>query len=211
MNQGSPYTGEQRFDDRIFHLTGTSVLTAAKDTALPAFAELVAEPSGYIDHGTIVNQIVTLNVEVSTETVDQGRVPTAKRYYLSGQKGSATGQMQEYQPEMISLASGGTGTPETSDESNTPYAGGVLRVDIGGRLGVERRILLVDQHDPDAVAGADEPYVQYWHTNSNVQSGGSYTRAEVKAYFVIPFTYNFLSMPESGVNLLLKFYAIPNV
>lgn len=192
------YDGAQRFD-RIFHLSGTRVLTGDIEAVLPTLAELTSEPSGFVDHGTITGQIVQITVTVNKDSVDVGRNPTPERFYQTGQTGTVTGQMQEYQPEMISLAAGGDGTPET-------VTGG-QRVVIGGQLGTERRLLLVDDFDPEALASPREPWVQYWYWGE-AQGGGSYTRAAEKLYWVIPFEYSLLREVISARNVLLQFYAV---
>jgi hypothetical protein len=193
---------QERKYDRIFHLSGTRVFTADRLTAIPdPTSELNSEPSGWFDHGTIVGGIVNINVELTRESVDVGRIPTADRFYLSAQRGTIEFRMQEYQPENISLASGGDGTL-------VPDGNGNDRVLMGGELPVERALLLVDDFDPTAKASANEPWAQYLYYTPNAQGGGTFTRGEEKAYWVIPATYDLLRHVIDDINRLLQFYPI---
>lgn len=196
------YIGTPRFD-RIFHLSGTRVFTADILASLPPIGELNAPPSGFVDHGTITGQTVQITVTVNKDSVDIGRNPTPARYYQTGQTGTVTGQMQEYQPEMISLAAGGDGVVGSGVET---ISGG-QRVLLGGQLGTERRLLLVDDFDPEARNSSLEIWAQYWYWG-RAQGGGSYTRAAEKLYWVLPFEYSLLAEDIANRNVLLQFYAI---
>jgi hypothetical protein len=198
---GYAYTQEQKFSTRVLHIAGSRVLTAPQNQALPTVGQVLigAEPSAYFDHGSIVSALVEINLELTRESIDLGRVPTPARFYLSAQKGTIRFRMQEYQPEYIDLAAGGTGTLETGS--------GFVRSYLGGKLGTVRRILILD--DFDTVVGVDaEPWYQFWFTNPNAQCGGTFARGEEKAAFVIPIEYDLLRFSQGGFNRLLEFRAI---
>ena len=182
-------------------ISGRRILSAAKSAALPSPVkiEIGSVPSAYFDHGSIVQGRVDVQVEINIDSIDLGRIPSPHRFYITGQRGTIRANLQEYQPEMISLAAGGTGVPTT--------ASGYSQVYIGGQLGAERRILVMDDFDVD-FATDGFGWDQYWWTTPNAQAGGSFTLAEEKAQTVVPIEYQLLVFDISGVNRLLEYRAI---
>jgi len=198
---GYAYDQRQVNPGRVLHIAGSRILTAPKNAFLPTVHQILigAEPSGYVDHGSIVAARVEISVELTKETIDLGRIPTPARAYLSAQRGTIRANLQEYQPEQIDLATGGSGTPEFGTNFKRSY--------IGGKLGTEKRILILDDFDTDPLVDA-EIWYQYWFTSPDAQSGGSFTRAEEKAAFVIPIEYELLAFSVGGFNRLLEYRAI---
>lgn len=201
-----PYYGQtqtQLFPGRVLHIAGTRVLTAANAAALPSTGRVIqgGEPSGYVDHGSIVAGRVDINVDMPKEEIQLGRIPSAARFYLGSQRGQVRFQMQEYQPEMVDIAGGsGLGVPLTGS--------GFKQVYIGGQLPPIRRLLLLDDFDVDQAVDATEVWKQYWWTNPNVQGGGTFTRAENGLAWVIPTEYELLKFEIGSINRMLEFRAI---
>lgn len=201
MAGGLGLTQERRFSTQPIPISGRRILSAAKNAALPSPAKIVAGalPTGYVDHGSVSQGRVEVNVEINKDSIDLGRIPTPHRYYITGQRGTIRAQLQEYQPEMVDLQAGNTGVPLT--------AAGYSEVYIGGKLGSERRILVFDDFDVDFAADGFL-WDQYWWTSPNAQAGGTFTLAEEKAATVIPVEYELLYFTQGNFSRLLHYLAI---
>jgi len=201
MAGGLGLTQDRYFSSQPIAISGRRILSAASQTALPSPLKIVAGalPTAYTDHGSMVQGRVEISVEINVESIDLGRIPTPHRFYISGQRGSIRGNLQEYQPAMVDLATGGDGTPTT--------ASGYSQVYIGGVLGNERRLLVFDDFDID-YANNGFRWDQYWWTTPNAQCAGSFTLAEEKAQTVVPIEYQLLVFSVSGINRLLEMRAI---
>lgn len=198
---GFGLTQGRRFSSQPIGISGRRILTAAASAALPTAAKIVSGslPTGYVDHGSIVQGLVNITVTINVDSIDLGRIPSPHRFYITGQKGNITANLQEYQPEMIDLAAGGDGSPATGS--------GYTEVYIGGVLGDERRILVLDDFDVDFASNGFN-WAQFWWTQERAQAGGTFTLGEEKAQTVVPIDYNLLTTDVSGINRLLYFRAI---
>lgn len=190
-----------RFSSQPIPISGRRILSAAKNAALPTAAKIVSGsvPTAYTDHGAVVQGKVNVQVDINIDSIDLGRIPSPHRFYITGQKGTIGANLQEYQPEMVDLAAGGTGTPAT--------ASGYSQVYIGGRLGAERRVLVIEDFDVD-YTNDGYSWDQFWWTTPDAQAGGTFTLAEEKAETVIPISYNLLNFEISGIERLLEMRAI---
>lgn len=198
MAGGFAMSQARRFSTQPIPISGRRILSGAKDLTLPTAAKIVAGslPTGYTDHGSVVQGKVDISVELNVDSIDLGRIPTPHRFYITGQTGFVRANMQEFQPEMVSLAAGQSGTPAT--------ATGYSNVYIGGALGSERRVLVVNDFDIDFT---NDGYLwdQIWWTTPDGQCGGSFTLAEEKTVqTVIPIEYKLLAFDISGINRLLE-------
>lgn len=186
------------YSTRPMHLAGSRVYVAPEAQALPTLAQIITEPSGYKDIGVIVDANVQFSVELTRESIDRGLIATPDSFYLKSQKGTLSGQIEEYQKESFSFVAGQGGAFNT-------VAGG-FRVDLGGALGAVERILVCQ--DLSVNLGVNgQPYSQFWLSHPRAQAGGSVTAAKVKDYTVLPFEYDLLANEVGGINRLLSMYA----
>lgn len=199
-NTGIPQT--KRFDQPL-PINGRSIYGAIKDATLPVSYPVIAgaQPSGYTYHGALVAGRVGIEVTLNVESVDRGRLPSPDRFYLAGQSGKITSQLQEYQPEMVALAANGE---DTLDESDPTFVSTL----IGGRLGSIRRVLVTD--DPDVGAADGYAYKQFVWTSPRAQAGATFSLQEEKAETVLPMEYNLNTFEVDNTPRLLEFRAYLN-
>jgi hypothetical protein len=198
---GFGITQDKRFSSQPLCISGRRLLSADPTTPLPTPGKIVlgAIPTGYTDHGSIVKGLVNIAVDITLDTIDLGRIPSPSRYYIGGQKGNIKANLQEYQPEMVSLAAGGTGTPTVVGSGPTGYT----QVYMGGKIGSIRRVLVVEDFDVDFATDGFN-WAQFWWHSANSQAGGTFTLTEEKAETVIPIDYNLLVVEINNVNTLLE-------
>jgi hypothetical protein len=197
---GLGLTQDRRFSSRPIPIAGRRLFSATFGQALPPALKIgTTAPTGYDDHGSVLLGKVDVSVEITKQSIDLGRIPTPHRFYIESQRGTFKATLQEYEPEIISLAAGQDGVPTT--------AAGYSQVYIGGALGSVRRFLVIDDFDVDNTNDSF-PWDEYWWTTSNGQLGGTFALGEDKAATTIPIEVELLAMSISGVNRLLEFRAI---
>lgn len=193
------YTGG--FTNASFPIAGRRLLVAPTNTALPGTIEPISDtnmPSGWTDLGPTENSEVTINLSRTTEDINTGVIPTARRTYLTGQDGSMEATLQLYEPTFIGYAGG------VDPVAYVPAAGGdrgYQDIFLGGTLGDILSVICFEDFDIDLVedAAGGHTFEQVLHYSPTVQGDGDVNlSARVTKAPAVAIRFKLLGFEDAG-------------
>jgi hypothetical protein len=143
------YVGE--YENFNFRLRGRAICEAALNTALPSTIEPIDLDNLPVDWtylGPTENQEVRVSVDVQTEDINVGVVPTAVRTYITGQTGTVEASLFFYQPNIMGIAFGQD--PETFVAASGGDRG-YQDLFLGGSLGDFKALMILEDFDDDLI------------------------------------------------------------
>jgi len=197
-----------------FPLRGRIVLVAPLNTkmigeeASPSLITPFDEttiPAGWTYLGPVENGQVNLTLNIQTESIFTGVIPTERKRYISQQQGVLEANLLRYEPGIMGTAFGGDlDALVAASGSNRAYRD----LWLGGKLGAKQALLVVEDYDDDNLledATGGEEFEQTWYYNPKTQRDGDISLGqEITKTPVVPLRFALFGFLQGSHNRLLQ-------